>query len=85
MAEIKNTFTQGKMNKDLDERLVTQGEYRDAQNIDVAFSEGSNVGAIEPIMGHTGQGGYFYNLTDAHCVGSVTDTENDKAFAWFMS
>ena len=69
------------MNKDLDERLVPQGEYRDAQNIDVAFSEGSNVGAIEPIMGHTTQSGFFYNLTDAHCVGSFTDTETDKAYA----
>jgi hypothetical protein len=85
MPELKNLFIKGKMNKDLDERLVPQGEYRDAQNIDVAFSEGSNVGAIEPIMGHTGQSGYFYNLTDAHCVGSVTDTENDKAYALVYS
>lgn len=85
MPELKNLFIKGKMNKDLDERLVPQGEYRDAQNIDVAFSEGSNVGAIEPIMGHTTQSGFFYNLTDAHCVGSVTDTETDKAYALVYS
>ncbi len=85
MPELKNLFIKGKMNKDLDERLVPQGEYRDAQNIDVAFSEGSNVGAVEPIMGHTAQGGTFYNLTDAHCVGIVTDTETDKAYALVYS
>ena len=31
MPEIKRTFTAGKMNKDLDERLVRNGEYRDAK------------------------------------------------------
>ena len=35
MPEIKNTFLRGKMNKDLDDRLLPEGEYRDAQNIEV--------------------------------------------------
>ena len=43
MAEIKNTFLKGKMNKDLDERLVPKGEYIDAMNVEVSTSEGSNV------------------------------------------
>ena len=46
MPEIKNTFLQGKMNKDLDERLVPNGQYRDAWNIEVSTSEGSDVGAV---------------------------------------
>ena len=33
------------MNKDLDERLIPAGEYRDALNIEVSTSEASNVGA----------------------------------------
>ena len=33
MPEIKHNFTGGKMQKDLDERLVPKGEYRDAMNI----------------------------------------------------
>ena len=45
--KIQNLFTSGKMNKDLDERLLPQGEYRDALNIKVANSNGSDVGAIE--------------------------------------
>ena len=47
MPEIKHNFTGGKMNKDLDERLVSNGEYRDALNIEVSTSEGSNVGVVQ--------------------------------------
>ena len=47
MAEIKRTFLKSKMNKDLDERLVPGGEYRDALNIEVTTSEGANVGSVQ--------------------------------------
>ena len=40
--KIQNLFTSGKMNKDLDERLLPQGEYRDALNVNVANSNGSD-------------------------------------------
>jgi hypothetical protein len=50
MPEIKQNFTKGKMNKDLDERLIPKGEYREAQNIHISESEGSDVGAIENIL-----------------------------------
>ena len=52
MAEIKNTFLKSKMNKDLDERLLPNGEYRDAQNIAISKSEDSNVGAAENVQGN---------------------------------
>src|SRR5210317_444712 len=50
MPEIKQNFTRGKMNKDLDERLIPKGEYREAQNIHISESEGSDVGAIENVL-----------------------------------
>ena len=53
MPEIKNQFTGGKMNKDLDERLVPNGEYRDAMNIQVSTSEESDVGTVQNILGNT--------------------------------
>ena len=53
MPEIKHTFTGGKMDKDLDERLVKNGEYRDAMNIQVATSEGSDVATAQNILGNT--------------------------------
>jgi hypothetical protein len=45
MAEVKNAFIKSKMNKDLDARLIPQGEYRDAVNIQVSKSEGDDVGS----------------------------------------
>ena len=52
MPEIKNTFTGGKMEKDLDERIVPQGVYREALNIGVSTSEDSDVGALQNILGN---------------------------------
>ena len=46
-----NTFLKSKMNKDLDERLVPNGEYRDAVNIAISKSESANVGAAENVQG----------------------------------
>ena len=44
MPELKHNFTAGKMNKDLDERLVPNGEYRDAMNVQVRTTEGDDNG-----------------------------------------
>jgi hypothetical protein len=52
MPELIHTFLKGKMNKDLDERLVPNGEYRDALNLEVATSEGSDVGALQTLVGN---------------------------------
>ena len=66
MAELKRTFSQAKMNKDMDERLVPAGQYRDALNIQIATSDGSDVGSAQTILGNTiknemdGEDGYSY-------------------------
>ena len=52
MAEIKNSFLKSKMNKDLDDRLIPNGEYRDAQNISVGKSEDDDIGALENVLGN---------------------------------
>ena len=53
MAEIKNSFLKSKMNKDLDDRLIPSGEYRDAQNISVGKSEDDDIGALETVLGNS--------------------------------
>tara|TARA_R110002020_G_scaffold90428_1_gene220159 strand:+ start:948 stop:4550 length:3603 start_codon:yes stop_codon:yes gene_type:complete len=53
MAEIKNNFLKSRMNKDLDDRILPNGEYRDAQNIAISKSESSDVGALENILGNS--------------------------------
>ncbi|MEJ6786064.1 MAG: hypothetical protein QNL19_01430, partial [Bacteroidota bacterium] len=40
------------MNKDLDDRILPNGEYRDARNISVGRSEDNDVGALENIIGN---------------------------------
>ena len=50
MPEFKNTFQGGKMEKDLDERIVPSGVYREALNISVSTSEDSDVGAAQNIL-----------------------------------
>jgi len=80
MPEIKNQFTGGKMNKDLDERLVPNGEYRDAMNIQVSTSEESDVGTVQNILGNTLVQNQNFIGDDAFCVGSVSDEKNDKLY-----
>ena len=52
MPEIKNTFLRGRMNQDLDERLISNGEYRDAYNVQVASTESSNAGTVQNVAGN---------------------------------
>ena len=35
MPEVRRVFSAGRMNKDIDERLLHPGEYRDALNVGV--------------------------------------------------
>jgi hypothetical protein len=91
MAKLQHTFVQGKMNKDLDERLVPNGQYRDAQNIQISTSEGSDVGAVENILGNSlknfeGSGDWddSFGLTNAKCIGAARDSQNEKIY-WFLT
>ena len=77
MPEIKHHFTKGKMDKDLDERLIPNGEYRDAMNIQVSTSEGSEVGTIQNILGNSLVIGQNFISDTAYCVGSISDEKND--------
>ena len=52
MPELIRTFVKGKMNKDLDERLVPNGEYRDALNLEISTSDTGNVGALQNLDGN---------------------------------
>jgi hypothetical protein len=83
MPEIKKTFLRGRMNKDLDERLLPDGEYRDALNVQVSSSEDSNAGTIQNVLGNRILKNMSLLIGESKCVGSVADTENDKLY-WFF-
>ena len=82
MPELKHNFTQGRMNKDLDERMVPNGEYRDAMNIEISTSEGSDVGAVQTLKGNTAVTSLFGE--NATCVGSIVDESKNKLY-WLVS
>ena len=83
MPEIKKQFTGGKMNKDVDERLVPNGEYRHAMNIQVTTSEGSEVGTIQNVLGNSS---VCVNKVPegSFTVGSISDEKNDALY-WLVS
>lgn len=99
MPDIKHYFRSGKMNKDLDERLVPNGEYRDALNIEMSTSDGDDVGTVQNVRGTTQILGKVYDsnkkvitsnwgtdsfgLTNAICVGTKLNNENDRIY-WFI-
>ena len=79
MPEMKRTFNVGKMNRDLDDRIVPPGEYREALNINIGQSEGSDVGAVENLLGNelVAQSGLSGN---AKCIGSFGDGGSEKIY-----
>ena len=84
MPELKHGFGAAKMNKDADERIVPNGEYRDALNIEIVTSEGSDVGSMQTLMGNTKIAsstitpGLINNT--AKCVGSIADEKNNNLY-----
>jgi len=82
MAEFKNVFIKSKMNKDLDDRLLPQGEYRDALNIQVSKSESSDVGALENVLGNKKLINFEDVTSNANviCVGYLVSEVNSCVF-----
>lgn len=87
MAEIKNTFLKGKMNQDLDSRIIPNGEYREARNLSISRSEGSTVGEFENVLGNTGVSSLSL-LTPAAPAGTEIIgqyIEENSSIAYFMA
>jgi len=84
MAKVTNTFIKSKLNKDLDARLVPNGEYRDAVNVQVSRSESSSVGSLENVLGNklinTFSGG-----VDDLCIGSCVDESNGMIYLFYTN
>jgi hypothetical protein len=87
MAQARNTFIRSKLNKDLDARLLPQGEYRDAFNVQVSKSEGSNVGSLENVLGN-------YEVLDLNeltgvsnlfCIGEICDDSNGFVYLFLTN
>ena len=78
MPEIKRVFNASRMNQDLDDRLVVPGEYREALNINVSKSEGSDIGAIENLKGNKEI--VSTSISGAKTIGVLRDNGNEKIY-----
>ena len=91
--ELKKTFIAGKMNKDLDERLVPDGEFIDALNVTIDTASGSNIGAVSNSLGNKivtniqeliEDQGVVYVGSNAKTIGAVT-YEADNLIYWLVT
>ena len=90
MPQIENTFLKSKMNKDLDSRILPNGEYRDAQNLQVSRSQGSEVGEFENVLGneeltylYTGRSGSgLFTRYAGKIIGQYTDETNNVLYIY---
>jgi hypothetical protein len=83
MAEIKNSFLKSKMNKDLDDRLIPNGEYRDARNISVGRSEDDDIGALENVKGNTLVPGT--NVGTLQVIGYLTNNNSETIYLFLTN
>jgi hypothetical protein len=98
MAEVKNSFLKSKMNQDLDDRLIPNGEYRYANNISVGKSETDDIGTLKNVLGNE-----LLPLTDnskfiagtnilnpeyipgLECIGVFMDNQNNRMFQFLTN
>ena len=81
MANARNTFIKSKMNKDLDDRLLSKGEYRNAENVQVSRSEGEDVGALENILGNKFLGDWgLGSIPNLEIIGHTVDESSESAY-----
>ena len=89
MPQAKHTFVESKMNKDLDDRLLSGGQYRNAINIAVSKSDDSNVGALENVLGNYNVSDFFplgYSApVGIQVIGSYYNTVSDDIFVFLTN
>ena len=89
MPQITQNFSGAKMNKDLDERIVPKGQYRDALNIQISTSDSDasgigNIGTAQNLQGNrmvaTTSATIDYSGNKSKIIASVADEGNDRAY-----
>lgn len=79
MEEIKNLFIKGRMNKDVDDRIVPGGEYREARNVIITNSEGSDAGAVQRMKGFTEVADFGPDFVTIHML---PDNSRNLLYIW---
>jgi hypothetical protein len=82
MPKVTNTFLKSKLNKDLDARLIPNGEYRDALNVQVSRSESDSVGSLENVLGNSKDSDF---PTGTKCIGQKADEASGMVYLFFTN
>ena len=85
MPEAKNNFLGGKMNKDLDKRLLQSGEYRDARNVSTSGSDSGNSGSIENVLGNVKASDFGITDRNIECIGYFADSSESRLFLFLTN
>jgi hypothetical protein len=80
MPEVKNTFIQSKMNKDLDGRIIPNGQYRDGRNVQISRSQGEDVGALENVLGNSFLTDFGLEDENLVCIGKLLDDTTNNIY-----
>jgi len=78
MPEIKRLFNASRMNRDLDDKMLKPGEYREALNINVSKSESADIGAVENILGNKLISDTSFS--NAKVIGEYRDNGNERIY-----
>ncbi|MGZ9736538.1 Ig-like domain-containing protein [Flavobacterium sp. GNP002] len=82
MSNLRRNFLSGRMEKDKDERLLQDGEYRHAENVLVLHSEGSDVGAVQNTLPNKKLTNIDFG-TNSICLGGFADEATQKLY-WLI-
>jgi hypothetical protein len=87
MAEVKNSFISSKMNKDLDDRLIPNGEYRNAVNVSINKSTGENVGTAQTVLGNQLIMDYGNSLgaSNLEVIGVLPDDNSNTIYSFLTN
>jgi hypothetical protein len=86
MAQSKNNFIKSRMNKDLDDRLIPNGEYRDALNISISQAEDQNVGTVSTVLGNVKLTDFgLTSNCEAKIIGVFADETNKSVFVFITN
>jgi len=75
------------MNKDLDDRLIPNGEYRNAVNVSINKSTGENVGTAQTVLGNKliASIDSLLGKTDLQFIGALPDDTNNIIYAFLTN
>lgn len=86
--EIQKNFIGSRMNKDLDERLLPKGEYKDALNIEITQDAQGEAGSAKNTLGNTEVVSLSFDgqplSSEAKTIGSFEDGANETLY-WFTT